>query len=52
MKITRLFILLVALALIAACGNKGPLVHPDAPASAASHAPAPATSGVPASAQS
>jgi predicted small lipoprotein YifL len=36
MKITRLLILLVALALLAACGNKGDLVRPDAPKAAAS----------------
>ena len=44
MKITRLAILLIALALLAACGNKGDLVHPDAPASADSTAPASAQS--------
>jgi predicted small lipoprotein YifL len=45
MKITRLFILLIAFVLIAACGNKGDLVRPDAPASAES-------TDAPASAQS
>jgi predicted small lipoprotein YifL len=52
MKITRLLILLLALALLAACGNKGDLVRPDAPASAESTAPASATSDAPASARS
>jgi len=49
MKITRpllLVFLLVAFTLIAACGNKGDLVRPDA------DAPAPAQSDAPASAQS
>jgi predicted small lipoprotein YifL len=36
MKITRLFILLLAFTLIAACGNKGDLVRPTAPKAAAS----------------
>jgi predicted small lipoprotein YifL len=35
MKNTRFALLLLALALaLAGCGNKGPLVHPDAPADA------------------
>jgi len=45
MKIARLAILLVAFILLAACGNKGDLVRPDAPASGAS-------TDAPASAQS
>jgi predicted small lipoprotein YifL len=50
MKITRPMIqllLLLALALAAGCGNKGPLVRPDADmpaAPASSDVPAPATS--------
>ena len=44
MKIARLALLLIALALLAACGNKGDLVHPDAPTSADSTAPASAQS--------
>jgi len=52
MNITRLALLLVALVLLAACGNKGDLVRPTAPASAESTAPASATSDAPATAQS